>query len=765
MSSTLLGCASAAISARLVATVVVPTPPLGLNTATRRCRPSSPMAPPGPGPTAGGLRPQREGLDAGDELGLVERLGDDVVGAGLEEGDALVEVGRSGRRRGPGAGRLLAGPEHRDDVADGGRGGHGVDHHQAVAGGRGDGLVGAGDDGHAVTRRGQRGRQRLDRLRSAARSRIESCTLLPGVELRHQGNGDGERIRQTAVPRRASPAVAGQPDPQPGSRVARAILRGSFRLRAGMPSAGQIPLEGVEQAVRRYELMLVLKPDAPDERAAAVIDRTTRYVVASGGQIVKVAPWGRRRLAYPIDRYREGSYHIVVFEAPAEAIAEMERSLQITEDVLRYLVTRAIKPVKARRDAAASGDGRRTRTSTSRPPRTRRWTTRSSSRSTSPRARPRPRPSTEREEPAMAFAKVMIIGNLGRDPEMRYTPNGRPVTEFSVAVSHSKPDGSGGWVDEGTDWFRVTVWGDRAERTAEQFRKGNKVFVEGRFRTREYEAKDGQKRTSLEITADNVISLDARVRDEEGGSFAAPSGGFAGGPVAPAAAAASSSPLARPHRRVTTTSTTSPSDDPSAAERPPRRVTRHHPGDTATCPPARRSATTTTAIAGAGRSAPSAPTRRSRSTTRRSTASAATCPSAPRSSRAARPAPAPRTSASSRSRSSGPATWRCSRTRRSTSAPDAVTRLGARTGGAARAGRTPPGDRRARPARRRRRGGRLRVAPGARRRHPHRAAADPRVRAAAARGGRGLARVRDRDLERLGRRVPAAARRQPAARA
>jgi len=123
-----------------------------------------------------------------------------------------------------------------------------------------------------------------------------------------------------------------------------------------MPSTGHIPSEGVLQAVRRYELMLVLRPDAPDERASAVIDRTTRYVVASGGQIVKVAPWGRRRLAYPIDRYREGSYHIVVFESPAEAIAEMERSLQITEDVLRYLVTRAVKPVKARRDAAASGD-------------------------------------------------------------------------------------------------------------------------------------------------------------------------------------------------------------------------------------------------------------------------------------------------------------------------------------------------------------------------------------------------------------------------
>ncbi|MCJ7711675.1 MAG: 30S ribosomal protein S6 [Chloroflexi bacterium] len=108
--------------------------------------------------------------------------------------------------------------------------------------------------------------------------------------------------------------------------------------------------------MRRYELMLVLRPDAPDERAAAVIDRTTRHVVASGGQIVKVAPWGRRRLAYPIDRHRDGSYHIVVFEAPAEAIAELERSLQITEDVLRYLVTRAIKPVKVRRDVAGTGD-------------------------------------------------------------------------------------------------------------------------------------------------------------------------------------------------------------------------------------------------------------------------------------------------------------------------------------------------------------------------------------------------------------------------
>jgi small subunit ribosomal protein S6 len=100
--------------------------------------------------------------------------------------------------------------------------------------------------------------------------------------------------------------------------------------------------------------MLVLRPDAPDERSSAVIDRTTRYVVAEGGQIIKVAPWGRRRLAYPIERYRDGSYHIIVFEAPAESIVELERSLQITEDVLRYLVVRTFRPVRQRRDATGT---------------------------------------------------------------------------------------------------------------------------------------------------------------------------------------------------------------------------------------------------------------------------------------------------------------------------------------------------------------------------------------------------------------------------
>ena len=109
--------------------------------------------------------------------------------------------------------------------------------------------------------------------------------------------------------------------------------------------------------MRRYELMLILRRDVPDDRSQALIDRTTRQLVASGGQIVKVAPWGRRRLAYPIDRHRDGSYHIVVFEGPPGAVTELERALQITEEVLRHLVTRIERPVRAARPEDAADDG------------------------------------------------------------------------------------------------------------------------------------------------------------------------------------------------------------------------------------------------------------------------------------------------------------------------------------------------------------------------------------------------------------------------
>ena len=121
------------------------------------------------------------------------------------------------------------------------------------------------------------------------------------------------------------------------------------------------------------------------------------------------------------------------------------------------------------------------------------------------------------------LCKIQIIGNLGRDPEMRYLPSGRPVTQFSVAVNQStKNQQTGEWIEE-TDWFRVSIFGNQAERMAENLRKGGRVFVDGRFRTREWEGQDGQKRTALEITADNVVNLERRVREDGEGTFSAPS--------------------------------------------------------------------------------------------------------------------------------------------------------------------------------------------------------------------------------------------------
>ena len=106
----------------------------------------------------------------------------------------------------------------------------------------------------------------------------------------------------------------------------------------------------------------------------------------------------------------------------------------------------------------------------------------------------------------MSLNKAMIIGNLGRDPEMRYTPNGQAVTQFTVAVNRNYKDQDGAWQEE-TEWFRVVVFGQQAERAAEYLRKGGKVYVEGRLQTRQWEDKDGQKRYTTEIKADRITLL------------------------------------------------------------------------------------------------------------------------------------------------------------------------------------------------------------------------------------------------------------------
>jgi small subunit ribosomal protein S6 len=103
--------------------------------------------------------------------------------------------------------------------------------------------------------------------------------------------------------------------------------------------------------MRRYELMIVLRPDLAEDRVQATLDRVTRSISTTGGQLVKLSPWGRRRLAYPISGHREGSYYIILFDGPATCIEEIERGLRITEELLRFLVTRVERPAARRPDA------------------------------------------------------------------------------------------------------------------------------------------------------------------------------------------------------------------------------------------------------------------------------------------------------------------------------------------------------------------------------------------------------------------------------
>jgi len=107
----------------------------------------------------------------------------------------------------------------------------------------------------------------------------------------------------------------------------------------------------------------------------------------------------------------------------------------------------------------------------------------------------------------LSLNKVMIIGNVGTEPEMRFTPNGNPVTSFSVATNrvYTTPEGER---KEETEWFNVVAWNRLAENCNQFLAKGRRVYAEGRLHTRTWESQDGQKHSRTEIVANRVIVLD-----------------------------------------------------------------------------------------------------------------------------------------------------------------------------------------------------------------------------------------------------------------
>ena len=113
--------------------------------------------------------------------------------------------------------------------------------------------------------------------------------------------------------------------------------------------------------------------------------------------------------------------------------------------------------------------------------------------------------------------RVIVVGNLTRDPELRHTPSGMAVCSLRIAVNTTRKDESGQWVDK-PNFFDVTVWGQQGENCAQYLSKGRPVGIDGRLEWREWEAQDGTKRQAVDIVADNVQFLGGR-QDGEGATY------------------------------------------------------------------------------------------------------------------------------------------------------------------------------------------------------------------------------------------------------
>lgn len=121
----------------------------------------------------------------------------------------------------------------------------------------------------------------------------------------------------------------------------------------------------------------------------------------------------------------------------------------------------------------------------------------------------------------MSFNKIILVGNLGRDPELRYTPQGTPVCSFSLATNERRKDRATGENNDLTTWFRVTLWGRQAETASQYLTRGRPVYVEGRLRVEEWTDRDGKSRHTLEVHATDMQFI-GRGKPETGDSSSAP---------------------------------------------------------------------------------------------------------------------------------------------------------------------------------------------------------------------------------------------------
>ena len=133
----------------------------------------------------------------------------------------------------------------------------------------------------------------------------------------------------------------------------------------------------------------------------------------------------------------------------------------------------------------------------------------------------------------MSFNKITIIGNLGRDPELRYTPQGIAVCNFSIATNEKRRDKAGEMQDV-TTWFKVTLWRQQAENASKYLTKGSPVYIEGRLKVEEWTDRDGNNRHTLEVQASEMQFLSGGGRSDDFAGESSSEAEFAGPADAPA---------------------------------------------------------------------------------------------------------------------------------------------------------------------------------------------------------------------------------------
>ena len=226
--------------------------------------------------------------------------------------------------------------------------------------------------------------------------------------------------------------------------------------------------------MRHYEIMIILDPNLEERTVQPSLDQFLTVVTGGGGNVDKVDIWGKRRLAYQIEKKSEGIYAVVDLTAEPATVTGTRPSAQ---------------PERGR--AADQGHAARASPLTA--------------------ALPRPFPPAVRivrirsTPMAAGDTQITIAGNLVDDPELRFTPAGQPVARFRVASTpRFRDNATGEWKDGDSLFLTCNVWRQAAENVAESLTRGMRVIVSGRLRQRSYETKEGEKRTVYEVEVDDV---------------------------------------------------------------------------------------------------------------------------------------------------------------------------------------------------------------------------------------------------------------------